>query len=72
MTSGTDILLADDPNSYSRNVVELCRDAGKRRAIATKARRLVEEKYSWRIVANRFQRILEPVIENRHPSACAR
>ena len=72
VTSGTDILLADDPNDFAGNVVELCRDAGKRRAIATKARRLVEEKYSWRMVANRFQRILEPVIENRHPSACAR
>jgi glycosyltransferase involved in cell wall biosynthesis len=33
--------------------------------MGTQARRLVEERYSWRIVANQFQRILEEVVENR-------
>ena len=47
-----------------RNVVELCRDASRRRKIAAQARRLVEDRYSWRIVANQFQSILQQVIEN--------
>lgn len=64
VTSGLDIVLADDPGDFARNVVELCRDASRRRKIAAQARRLVEDRYSWRIVANQFQSILQQVIEN--------
>jgi polysaccharide biosynthesis protein PslH len=70
VTPGVDIVLADDPEEFARNVIELCRDASRRREIASQARRLVEERYSWRIVANHFQAVLEQVItENRSRSS---
>jgi glycosyltransferase involved in cell wall biosynthesis len=65
VTSGKDIVLADEPEEFARNVIELCRNATRRQEMGTQARRLVEERYSWRIVANQFQRILEEVVENR-------
>jgi polysaccharide biosynthesis protein PslH len=71
VTSGKDIVLADEPEEFAQNVVELCRNATRRKEIATEARRLVEERYSWRTVANQFQRILEEVVENRKSLAPA-
>jgi sugar transferase (PEP-CTERM/EpsH1 system associated) len=72
VTDGEDIVLADDPKEFARAVVELCRDAARRRGIAIKARQLVQERYSWRIVANRFQTILGQVTEDRRPPFSAK
>jgi len=54
-----DILLADDPASFSRAIVELLRDANRRRQIGSAARKLVEENYSWGAVGKTLADVLE-------------
>jgi sugar transferase (PEP-CTERM/EpsH1 system associated) len=58
VTSGRDIVLADDPSDFASSVVELCRNRARRVEIAKNARRLVEECYSWESVAEYFQAAL--------------
>jgi glycosyltransferase involved in cell wall biosynthesis len=42
------ILLAETPHDFARQCVRLLRDPDLRRSLGGAARRLVEEKYSWR------------------------
>jgi polysaccharide biosynthesis protein PslH len=68
VTSGKDILLADEPEVFAKSVIRLCRDPAYRRAIGVEARRSVEQRYSWRIIADQFQKILEQVAQTPVPS----
>jgi len=61
VTHGRDIMLADDPASLARSVVEVLRDAGRRRSIGSAARRLVAENYSWKAVGKILANVLENV-----------
>ena len=47
---------ADDPRDFSRAVVSLVRDPIRRRALGTAGRDLVQTHYSWRNVAQTFER----------------
>jgi glycosyltransferase involved in cell wall biosynthesis len=44
---GEHLLVADDPAAFSAHVVRLLDDSSLRVAMARRARRLVEERYSW-------------------------
>lgn len=46
-----DILIADQPQAFAREVVRLLRDEALRRQLAAAGRRLVEQTYEWRLVA---------------------
>jgi glycosyltransferase involved in cell wall biosynthesis len=48
---GSDVMLADDPRSFARAVVELIRDVERRRQLESAARALVVAKYDWSTVA---------------------
>lgn len=63
VTSGEDILLADEPGAFASAVIRVCRDVAFRRALGLTARRSVEKRYSWRIISNHFQDILERVVQ---------
>jgi glycosyltransferase involved in cell wall biosynthesis len=58
VTSGRDILLADEPATFADAVVRLIRDAGTRRPLESAARRLVVDQYDWSAVAQDFERAL--------------
>jgi len=60
--SGENILLADTPQDFADAVISLLRDPDRRKRLGAAARALVQEKYSWRIVAERFAAILEEAI----------
>jgi polysaccharide biosynthesis protein PslH len=53
---------ADDPPEFATAVVSLLRNPERRRAIATQGRRLVEERYSWRQIAQQFEGWCEEVV----------
>jgi glycosyltransferase involved in cell wall biosynthesis len=55
---GVHALVADDPGAFTRAVVELIRDAGRRRALEAAARALVVEKYDWASVAGALNEAL--------------
>ena len=58
VSHGTDIILADEPDSFADAVVGLIRDADRRRGIEQAARRLVVEHYDWSAVAQGFENAL--------------
>jgi sugar transferase (PEP-CTERM/EpsH1 system associated) len=58
VTSGVDIVLADQPQSFADAVCRLMDSDEERKRIGNAARRLVEEKYSWESVAEQVQNIL--------------
>ena len=60
--SGENILLADTPQDFADAVIALLRDLDRRKRLGAAARALVQEKYSWPIVAERFAGILEEAI----------
>lgn len=58
VTSGRDVMIADDPSRFSDAVVHLMRNAQARQAIEAAARRLVVERYDWSAVAMDFEEAL--------------
>ena len=63
--SGEHLFLADDPGTFSANVVSLLLDPVLRRRLAVSARRFIEENYDWAIVAARMERLLEETAHRR-------
>jgi sugar transferase (PEP-CTERM/EpsH1 system associated) len=61
--SGENILLADTPEAFSDAVVSLLNNSVQRKRLGASARNLVQEKYSWRKVAENFVRTLQQVVE---------
>jgi hypothetical protein len=56
---------ADDPATFADEVVALMRNADRRRALERAGRQLVDENYSWPIVAREFEdRCLEVVTQH--------
>jgi sugar transferase (PEP-CTERM/EpsH1 system associated) len=60
--SGENIILADTPNDFAQAVICLLRDPRRRQQLGAAARTLVQENYSWTIVANDFATTLQEVI----------
>jgi sugar transferase (PEP-CTERM/EpsH1 system associated) len=60
--SGENIILADTPNNFAQAVISLLRDPRRRQQLGNAARTLVQENYSWTIVANDFASTLQEVI----------
>jgi sugar transferase (PEP-CTERM/EpsH1 system associated) len=64
VTSQKNIVLADDPAEFAREVVGLLRNPEKRRTLGRAARELVEQSYSWDSVGQELGRILNRVAES--------
>jgi polysaccharide biosynthesis protein PslH len=62
VSSGENIFLADSPEVFADSVTALLRDSKERKRLGTAARALVEEKYSWRKVAESFAHTLQDVV----------
>jgi glycosyltransferase involved in cell wall biosynthesis len=54
VVDGEHLLIADTPEQFAAHTVQLLRDAGLRRLLADRARRLVEERYNWDEIGRRF------------------
>jgi sugar transferase (PEP-CTERM/EpsH1 system associated) len=59
---GDNIILADDPADFARQVVDLLRDPPRRQQLGHAARQLVEENYGWPAVAAYFDRIIQAAL----------
>jgi sugar transferase (PEP-CTERM/EpsH1 system associated) len=55
VTSGHDVMIADDPTGFAQVVLRLIRDTGTRQQLEAAARRLVVERYDWSAVAQDFE-----------------
>jgi glycosyltransferase involved in cell wall biosynthesis len=59
ITSGYDVLVAEQPEEFSEAVVRLLRDPSLREELTTKARRTVQQRYDWMAIGRRFARLVE-------------
>jgi glycosyltransferase involved in cell wall biosynthesis len=61
VTSGRDIVIADEPEAFARAVVDLIHNHERRRCIAAAARQLVVDRYDWCAVADDLEQALTAV-----------
>ncbi|HEC97482.1 MAG TPA: glycosyltransferase [Nitrospirae bacterium] len=54
VVDGEDILLADDPTEFARKIIYLLRNRELAMTIGQKARSLIENKYSWEVIAEKI------------------
>jgi len=59
------IILADDPDSFAKGVLNLIKNPRLSYAISKNARKLVESRYDWFMIAKGFNRILLDVVNRR-------
>ncbi|MCC7352760.1 MAG: glycosyltransferase [Anaerolineae bacterium] len=59
VTDGEHILLADEPATFAERTLQLLSDSALRWRLAVNARRLVEERYDWRQIGQRFADLVE-------------
>lgn len=64
-TPGEDILIADEPTEFADAVLCLLGDQALRAKLAANGRQLVEERYSWEMSAQKLERLLCQVVEQR-------
>jgi len=65
VTDGEHFLRADNAETFSRGILSLLDDATLRNRIAGAARRLMEERFSWKTVAAQFEAICLRALERR-------
>lgn len=56
---GKNILVADSPGEFAKHIVELGENSALREHLATNGRRLVEEKYTWSLMAEHLTHVYE-------------
>jgi glycosyltransferase involved in cell wall biosynthesis len=62
---GEHLLLADDPASFADCTLNLMRDPSLRQRITGNARRLVEERYDWAKIGERFVGLVEDAVKRQ-------
>jgi glycosyltransferase involved in cell wall biosynthesis len=62
VTSGDDVIIADDPKAFADAVVGLLRDPARRRALGVRAAESAA-RYDWPAIATSFEQILRRAIE---------
>ncbi|NLG52342.1 MAG: glycosyltransferase, partial [Chloroflexi bacterium] len=65
VVDGEHLLLADDPSQFAALTSRLLSDEGLQRHLAAKARRLVEERYDWRAIGQRFTDLVEETVARK-------
>jgi glycosyltransferase involved in cell wall biosynthesis len=70
VTHEENILIADEPVEFARQVLRLLRDVQLRQRLAANARVLVERQYNWRIIGAQFDRFIEQTVAARKDCRC--
>ena len=65
VTTGQNIVIADEPSRFARAVVHLIRDTDTRQRLEMAARQLVVERYDWSAVAQDFEDALDRLAARR-------
>ena len=62
---GEHLLLADEPQAFAEKVIHLLRNPELCSALATRARKLVEEQYDWEIVYRSVEQVMLDLVRGR-------
>lgn len=65
VTPGQDVMIAHEPGEFAAQVIRLLGDPALRRQLAANGRRLVEQRYDWTSIGQRFMELIEDVA-SRH------
>jgi sugar transferase (PEP-CTERM/EpsH1 system associated) len=65
---GVHLLVADEPAQFARWVIRLLRERAPRQQLAGNARRLVEERYEWSVIAAKLLAVYRKLLEPRPPA----
>lgn len=65
VTSGEEILIADEPAEFAHTVLRLLDNETLCAKLAANGRRLVEKRYSWETCAQKLEQLLHHVVEQR-------
>ncbi len=57
LVPGQELSIADSPQEFARRVIELLDDVPRRERLGQAGRRFVEERYDWRLIVPRLERI---------------
>lgn len=60
---GEQLLLGDEPREFAQQVVRLLRDADLRSRLSANSRRLIDERYNWRVIAEQYIDALNAMIQ---------
>lgn len=63
VTSGEDILIADEPNEFADAVLRLLGDQALRMKLTANGQRLMRERYSWDQIGRRINRFVHQVLQ---------
>lgn len=66
---GESIMIADSPKEIAGAVAQLLKDRSLRDRIAERARRLIEERYTWETAAGKYEEVFEKLLRNRNTTA---
>jgi polysaccharide biosynthesis protein PslH len=64
VTHGKNILIADTPEDFSKQVVRVLNDSKLRESLGAEGRKLVEEKYSWDIIGKKMDEVYTTAYES--------
>jgi len=59
--NGFHFIVEDTAQGFAKAVIELCQDSKKREFLGQNARKLAEEKYSWKLIGDKMNHIYETV-----------
>lgn len=59
------VMLADDPRTFAQTVLRLLNDSNRCQELATEGRRLVEQRYGWDALAERFTKYINDVVQGK-------
>jgi polysaccharide biosynthesis protein PslH len=62
------LLIADDPETFAREILELFEDGELRRRLGLAGRALAEQNYSWRLAGERLEALYQRVMSDGVPS----
>ena len=63
VVDGEHLLVADDPRDFANSVIGLLGDNALRKRLSANARKLVEERYDWQQIGERFVALVEETVE---------
>ncbi|MDX2152948.1 MAG: glycosyltransferase [Bryobacteraceae bacterium] len=68
LESGEGVLIEDSPEGFAEAVLDLLRDAGRRRELERTARRIAEERYDWKAIGVAQQKMYQQLRATAPPA----
>jgi glycosyltransferase involved in cell wall biosynthesis len=64
VTPGRNILIGDSPAEFAKQVIKVCTDGDLMKSLGEEGRKLVEEKYSWKMIGDDLNSLYDSLISS--------